>query len=93
MAKFLASGLRRDLLVLVRSMEDPRAQVLKRALESHYEERITPRDFHGTMDALCQTGFLTRTADGVHDRYSLTQGGERSLMSHYDWMQSHVEDP
>lgn len=92
MAKFLASGLRRDLLVLTYSMGEPRAQQVKRALESHYEERIKPRDFHGTMDSLVQTGFLKHTVDGVHDRYSLTDAGERALLDHHEWLQESLED-
>lgn len=91
MSKFLASGIRRDLLVLTYAMDEPRAQELKRALESHYEERVTPNEFHGTMNSLVKSGFVTRSADGVHDRYSLTEGGTRALLDQYEWLKDNLE--
>lgn len=91
MAKFLVSGRRRDLVVLVYAMGNPREQALKRALETHYEDRISPAEFYGAIEALVDHGFVRKTADGVHDRVSLTEAGERALLDHYEWMTEQIE--
>lgn len=90
MTKFLTSGQRRDLVILVYALEDPREQELKRALEDHYEERVKPRAFYGAMETLEEHGFVEKRADGVHDRYTLTDAGERALLEHVDWVTSMV---
>lgn len=90
MAKFLASGQRRDILVLVYRHENPRGGELKQALEAHYEERIKPREFQGALESLVDLGYLTRRVDGVHDRYELTGPGEQALLDHYDWLRTHL---
>jgi len=91
MSKFLASGLRRDLVLLVYSLENPRGQELKRALESHYEERIPPREFYGALDQLEANAFLSKAPDGVHDRYELTEAGTEALLDHVDWLEEQME--
>lgn len=91
MAKFLASGRRRDLVVLVYAMGNPREQALKRAIEDHYEERISPSEFYGAVEALVDHGFVRKTADGVHDRVSLTDAGERALLQYYEWLTEKME--
>ncbi len=91
MAKFLVSGRRRDLVVLVYAMGEPREQELKRALESHYEDRISPGEFYGAVEALVDHGFLRKTPDGVHDRVSLTDAGETALLDHYQWLTEQIE--
>ncbi len=91
MAKFLASGQRRDILVLVYRHENPRAGKLKQALESHYDERMRPREFQGALDSLVDLGYLSRHVDGVHDRYELTAAGEQSLLDHYEWLHTNLD--
>lgn len=91
MAKFLASGRRRDLVVLVYSLSNPREQELKRALETQYGERISPAAFYGAVEALVDHGFVQKTADGVHDRVSLTDAGETALLDHYEWLSEQIE--
>lgn len=86
MTRWLASGRRRDICVLVCHLDAPTGQSLKRALEEHYETTITPTAFYGAADALVERGFLRKQPDGVHDRYSLTAGGERALREHFEWM-------
>jgi len=93
MAKYLQSGLRRDCCALVCALEEPTGQSLKRALESHYEDRIAPAQFYGALDALVEAGHLTREPDGVTDRYALTDAGEAALLEHASWLADQVGPP
>lgn len=92
MTKYLVSGMRRDIVALIYDLGQPREQAVKRALESHYDERITPREFRGAIEALVDHGFVQKTQDGVHDRLSLTDAGEQALHDHVEWLTGLVED-
>lgn len=90
MTRFLQSGRRRDICVLL--AEEPRqAQALKSRLESHYDTRIDPKSFYGALDALEDAGFLETRTEGIHDVYHLTEAGERRLHEHVEWMLEHVD--
>lgn len=60
MAKWLQSGLRRDICVLVHALDAPTGQRLKRDLEARYEDHVRPRQFYGALDALVDNGHLAR---------------------------------
>jgi DNA-binding PadR family transcriptional regulator len=92
MAKWLRSGLRRDVCVVVASEGTPTAQECKAALESHYGDRIDPKTFYGALEALTDRGHLTRRAEGIDDRYELTEGGERALADHRAWLRAALSD-
>jgi len=91
MTRFLQSGRRRDICVLL--ADEPRqAQALKSRLESHYDVRIDPKSFYGALDALEDGGFVETETDGIHDVYMLTDAGEQRLRDHLDWMHTHIDD-
>lgn len=85
MTKFLQSGRRRDICALLAG-ERLQAQALKSRLEAHYDTRIEPQSFYGALDALEESGFIEREADGIHDVYLLSEAGERQLRTHVDWL-------
>jgi DNA-binding PadR family transcriptional regulator len=90
MARFLQSGRRRDICVLL--ADEPRqAQALKSRLESEYDVRIDPKSFYGALDALEDAGFVEARTEGIHDVYALTEAGERRLQEHVAWMLEHVD--
>jgi DNA-binding PadR family transcriptional regulator len=90
MTRFLQSGRRRDICVLL--AEEPRqAQALKSRLESHYDTRIDPKSFYGALDSLEGAGFVETRTEGIHDVYALTDSGRERLREHLDWMLDHVE--
>jgi DNA-binding PadR family transcriptional regulator len=92
MAKYLHSGLRRDVCAVVYSLDDPTGQQCKTALEDHYDERIPPERFYGALDALVETGHVRETADGIHDRYALTGAGERAFLAHVEWIGERADE-
>jgi len=85
MSKWLRSGLRRDICVVVAREGEPTGQECKAALEAQYDDRIEPSQFYGALSALTSSGHLEKRTDGIHDRYALTDAGERALRDHYAW--------
>lgn len=88
MSKWLQSGRRRDMCVLLAAAEDGelRGQQLKSRLESHYDERLDPKSFYGSLSALVDAGFVEERTAGIHDVYRLTDEGERRVWDHYEWL-------
>ena len=91
MTKWFHSGRRRDLCALLYEHGELRAQSLKSRLESHYDERIDPGSFYGTLSALVDAGHLDRRTEGIADVYALTDAGEAALLDHYAWLGGRIE--
>lgn len=89
--KWLQSGRRRDICVLLAAEGELRSQQVKSRLESHYDERIEPKSFYGTLSALVEAGFVETRTEGIYDVYALTQAGERRLRDHYAWLEECLE--
>jgi DNA-binding PadR family transcriptional regulator len=92
MTRWLQSGTRRDLCVLLAGAEGGElpAQKLKTRLERHYDTRIEPKRFYGSLEDLQRKGFVESRTDGLTDVYTLSDAGERRLRDHYEWLQSHL---
>ncbi len=90
--KWLRSGLRRDLCVLLYGAGDRRGQQLKADLEARYGERVAPRRFREALDKLVDAGHVERRTEGVHDVYALTEAGERAVETQFDWMREQVTE-
>ncbi|UTF53733.1 helix-turn-helix transcriptional regulator [Natronosalvus rutilus] len=86
MARWLQSGRRRDICFLLAAMEAARGQELKSALESHYDERLEPKAFYGSLSALVDAGFVEKDVEGLHDVYRLTGAGEARVREHGSWV-------
>lgn len=91
MSKWLQSGRRRDIcFLLAAATEDDgglRGQQLKSRLESHYDERLEPKAFYGSLSALVEAGFVEKRTDGIHDVYALTEAGRQRVQEHYEWVE------
>jgi DNA-binding PadR family transcriptional regulator len=94
MPKWLQSGRRRDMCVLLAGTENGElgGQRLKTRLESRYDTRIEPQSFYGALDALEDAGFVTHRTEGITDKYSLTDAGRRRLREQYEWMGEQLDD-
>ncbi|WP_255194469.1 PadR family transcriptional regulator [Natronobeatus ordinarius] len=92
MTRWLQSGRRRDMCYLLVAEGELRGQQLKSRLESHYDERLEPKSFYGSLSALVDGGFVEKRADGIHDAYALTEAGERRLRKHVAWVEGCLED-
>ncbi len=90
MTRFLPSGRRRDICVLLAG-ESMQAQALKSRLEDHYDERIDPESFYGALDTLERGGFVETRTEGIHDVYALTDAGRDRLDDHLDWILDQVD--
>lgn len=91
MAKWLQSGRRRDICIVLAAEGELPGQRVKSVLESHYDERIEPKAFYGSLSALVDGGFVEECTEGIQNLYALTEAGERRLREHAEWMSSAVE--
>ena len=94
MAKWLQSGRRRDICVLIAGSEDGTltGQRLKTRLERRYDTRIDPKSFYGALEAMESSGFLERHTEGIADEYALTDAGEKRLREQFEWMQEALDE-
>ncbi|WP_435345582.1 PadR family transcriptional regulator [Haloarchaeobius sp. HRN-SO-5] len=92
MTKFIQSGRRRDICILLYDAGELTAQKLKTRLERHYDERIEPKSFYGALDALESAGFVETHTEGLYDVYSLTDAGRARLREHVDWVVEQTSD-
>jgi len=92
MSKWLESGLRRDVCVVVAGEGNPTQQSVKRAVERKNDDRIDPKRFRGAVQKLASAGLVEREQDGLHDRLSLTEAGERRLRAHREWAADYLDD-
>ncbi|MFC7021389.1 MULTISPECIES: PadR family transcriptional regulator [Haloarcula] len=93
MSKWLQSGRRRDMCILLAGAEDGElsGQRLKTRLEDRYDTRIEPRSFYGALEAMADAGFVEKRVDGIAEKYALTEAGERRLREQYEWMGDHLD--
>ncbi|RQG97301.1 PadR family transcriptional regulator [Natrarchaeobius chitinivorans] len=91
MGKWLQSGRRRDICVLLAAAGELRGQQLKSRLEAHYDDRLEPKSFYGSLSALVDAGFVEERTEGIHDVYALTDAGEKRLHEHYKWVRDCLE--
>ncbi|NHN49931.1 PadR family transcriptional regulator [Halostella sp. JP-L12] len=89
MSKWLQSGMRRDLCVLLYG-ERRRGQQLKADVEAHYDGRLDPDRFYGAMQKLVRAGYVEKGREGLHDVYALTDAGERAVEDHAAWIRDEV---
>lgn len=87
MTRWLQSGRRRDICYLLSGSDGRRGQQLKSALESHYDDRIDPAAFYGSLSALVDAGLVDCREEGLHDVYTLTDAGARRLAEHVSWVE------
>lgn len=90
MAKFLDSGRRRDLCVLLHGADWRRGQRLKADLEDHYDARVPPRTFYDTLDSLVKAGYVEKRTEGIADEYRLTDEGQQAVEAHAAWIDEQV---
>lgn len=91
MPKWLQSGLRRDVCIVLADEPGLHAQQLKARIGERYDERIDPATFRAALAQLVDTGHLEVRTDGIHDAYALTDAGRAMLEEQCSWMQEHVE--
>ncbi len=91
MPKWLQSGRRRDLCVLLYEADELRGQSLKTRLEDRYDARIDSKSFYGALESLENKGFVERRTDGIHEVYALTDAGEARVEEQYEWMRERIE--
>lgn len=90
MTRWLQSGTRRDVCILLAGDPGLTAQQLKTRLESHYDDRLDPRSFRQALSELERLGHVETEQQGLADAYRLTDAGESMVGEQFAWMQEHV---
>jgi DNA-binding PadR family transcriptional regulator len=90
MTEWLASGMRRDVCILLYG-EDRRAQQLKSALQDHYDRRIRPEQFRGALRELEASGDVEKRIEGLADVFSLTEQGRQRVERQYEWLETELQ--
>lgn len=85
MSRWLQSGTRRDICVVLYGEGGLRSKQIKTALQDHYDDRIDTKRFDGMLSKLVDTGHVEHDVDGLHDVYSLSPAGERAVEAHFEW--------
>lgn len=85
MARWLQSGPRRDVCVVLYGEDGLRGKEVKTALQDHYDDRVDSKRFDGMLSKLVDTGHVERRTEGLHDVYSLTDGGRAAVEAHFAW--------
>lgn len=85
MSRWLQSGVRRDVCVILYGAGELREKELKRRLQDHYDDRFEPGRFRRIAGKLADSGHVERQADGIHDTYALTEAGREALEAHLVW--------
>lgn len=85
MSGWLASGLRRDVCIVVAGLDGPSDREIKREIEERYGKNVPPKRFYGALEDLEKDGYLERDVEGIHDRFALTDAGERALREQFEW--------
>ena len=89
--RWLQSGRRRDLCALLYESGPLRGQKLKTALERHYETRLEPQSFYGSLDALVDRGLVACETEGIHDVYRLTDAGAERVEAYHEWLTGRLD--
>jgi DNA-binding PadR family transcriptional regulator len=92
MPRWLQSGRRRDVCILLAGDDDQTAQQLKTKLERRYDDRLDPQSFYAALEELERLGHVDSRVEGLADVYSLTDAGERLVREQFEWMREHVAD-
>jgi len=90
--RWLQSGRRRDLCVLLYGTGGVPAQKLKTRLEDRYDDRIDPKQFYGALEALERLGHVDSRTEGLSDVYELTDAGQSHVEAYADWLDEEMAD-
>lgn len=85
MTRWLASGQRRDICLVLYGEDGLRGKEIETRLQAHYDRRLDTKQFDGLLSKLVDTGHVERTVEGIHDVYALTDAGAAAVETHLDW--------
>lgn len=91
--KWLQSGRRRDICVLLYGAGGVPAQKLKTRLERRYGDRIDPKQFYGALEALERLGHVESRTEGLSDVYELSDAGREHVDAYAAWLDEEMGDP
>ncbi|WP_227379816.1 PadR family transcriptional regulator [Haladaptatus halobius] len=86
------TGFQRDLLYVVKGLNDPHGLAIKDDLEGYYDKEVHHGRLYPNLDALVDKGLIEKSEkDRRTNIYTLTQRGQREIEARRDWEQEYLE--
>ncbi|RLM88449.1 PadR family transcriptional regulator [Haloarcula sp. Atlit-7R] len=80
------NSFKRDMLVVIAGMDNPKGTELTAELQEHYPEEITAGRVYPQLDDLVEKGLVENgEKNGRANEYRLTGRGVRDLLGHRKW--------
>jgi len=80
------NSFKRDMLVVIAGMDNPKGTELTAELQEHYPEEITAGRVYPQLDDLVEKGLVKKgKKNGRANEYRLTGRGVRDLKGHREW--------
>ncbi|GAA5434892.1 hypothetical protein Hjap01_04384 [Haloarcula japonica] len=80
------NSFKRDMLVVIAGMDNPKGTELTAELQEHYPEEITAGRVYPQLDDLVEKGLIKKMdKNGRGNEYRLTRRGVRDLQGHREW--------
>ena len=87
------TGIQRDMLYIIHSIENPSGVEIQTAIEAHYDEEVSHGIIYPNLDKLVDAGLVAR---GEYNRrtnkYELTDRGRQTIRDRLRWEQRHATD-
>ncbi|WP_227379045.1 PadR family transcriptional regulator [Haladaptatus halobius] len=86
------TGFQRDLLYVVKGLDEPHGLAIKDDLEGYYDKEVHHGQLYPNLDALVDKGLIEKSEkDRRTNIYTLTQRGQREIEARRDWEQEYLE--
>ncbi|WP_227377746.1 PadR family transcriptional regulator [Haladaptatus halobius] len=86
------TGFQRDLLYVVKGLDEPHGLAIKDDLEDYYDKEVHHGRLYPNLDTLVDKGLIEKSEkDRRTNIYTLTQRGQREIEMRRDWEQEYLE--
>ncbi|WP_227376330.1 PadR family transcriptional regulator [Haladaptatus halobius] len=86
------TGFQRDLLYVVKGLDEPHGLAIKDDLEGYYDKEVHHGRLYPNLDTLVDKGLIEKSEkDRRTNIYTLTQRGQREIEARRDWEQEYLE--
>lgn len=88
---FDLTGFQRDLLYVVRGLDNPKGLAIKEELEQAYDGEVHHGRLYPNLNTLAEKGLVDKgEVDQRTNRYSLTRRGKREVKARREWENEYV---
>ncbi|MFC5972079.1 helix-turn-helix transcriptional regulator [Halomarina salina] len=86
------TGFQRDLLTVIKGLDQPSGQTVRNHLEEQRKQKITHGRLYPNLDVIVSEGLVEKgNIDRRTNYYAISDTGQQALESYYDWFTQQVE--